>query len=657
MTDHALLFRNEEELVERASKLLETFKDQPIACEEYERLLKAYKKLLRHTKMLIRMGDIQQGQLTTLTEELQSDKLELQEVVRTTEKRLAEFLEAMPVGIFVIDGEGNSHYANQRARQILGQDIIPACQAEQLPEVYHAYLSGTHQLYPPHRQPIVRALQGESTSIDDIEIHHSNRIIPLEVWGCPILNEEGKVIYAIAVFQDMTERKKLEEEGRQITQKLIDLNTAYQRFVPNKFLEFLNRGSIIDLCLGDQIEKEMTVLFSDIRNFTTLSETFTPQDNFEFLNIYLGQMEPVIHQYYGVIDKYVGDAIMGLFPTRADDALQAAITMLKVLERYNQLLLRAGFEALRVGIGLNTGPLMLGIIGGQQRMEGTVIADAVNLAARIEELTKGYGVPLLITEQTYMQLADVTQYHIREIDHVTVKGKKELITVYEVFDADPPAMRELKQITLPPFQQGVRHFHSQAFEQAKYFFEQVLQLNPADEIAQIYLVHCQNILTILPSKVKILIVEDVLTNARILSAILKKGGHHFEILFAGSGEHALEIAQQESLHLILLDVVLPGIDGFETCRHLKSLPSTQSVPVIFVTSLSEPEDIVKAFEAGGIDFITKPFRGKEILARVKVHLNIRKLQQQLEVKSKFSEIHNSHLREIIENLMKQSLIV
>jgi len=166
----------------------------------------------------------------------------------------------------------------------------------------------------------------------------------------------------------------------------------------------------------------MTTMFADIRGFTTLSETMTPQENFKFINGYLTQMEPIIDKYNGFIDKYIGDAIMALFPTCADDAVQAAIAMLKKLVDYNQGRQRAGYQLINIGIGIHTGPLMLGTVGGQNRMDGTVISDAVNLASRVEGLTKIYGTPLLITEQTYSSLTDVSQYHIRVIDCVTVKG-------------------------------------------------------------------------------------------------------------------------------------------------------------------------------------------------------------------------------------------
>ncbi len=273
--------------------------------------------------------------------------------------------------------------------------------------------------------------------------------------------------------------------------QLYNINQAYGRFVPHEFLQLLSKNSVLDVELGDHVEQEMTVLFTDIRGFTSLSEKMTPKDNFRFINGYLSRMEPMISTYHGFIDKYIGDAIMALFPTSADDAVQGAIAMLNTLSDYNEGRKRAKYEPIAIGIGLNTGPLMLGTVGGQNRMDGTVIADAVNLASRVEGLTKVYGAALLITEQTYLRLQDRSHYLIRIIDRVKVKGKSQPVTIYEVFDADTAEQSQLKQQTLQYFEQGVAHFHREEIGTARDYFEQVLAQNPADLAAKVYLERCQ----------------------------------------------------------------------------------------------------------------------------------------------------------------------
>lgn len=217
-----------------------------------------------------------------------------------------------------------------------------------------------------------------------------------------------------------------------LSDNLLEVNRAYSRFVPLEFLKFLNKENITEIGLGNQVQREMTILFSDIRDFTHLSEKMSPKDNFDFLNSYMRKMGPVIRKNHGFVDKYLGDGIMALFPDSADDALQAAMEMLKELEDLNQSRKEKKFEPIRIGIGLHTGTLMLGTIGEDQRMDGTVISDAVNLASRIEGLTKQFQTNLLLSENTYKKIRNKRKFRFKRLGKVAVKGKSKSSQVYEV---------------------------------------------------------------------------------------------------------------------------------------------------------------------------------------------------------------------------------
>jgi adenylate cyclase len=290
-------------------------------------------------------------------------------------------------------------------------------------------------------------------------------------------------------FQD----KKLQEQNAiltQMNQDLEQLNTAYERFVPREFLGFLDKQSVVDLLLGDHVERDLTILFSDIRDFTTISEQMTAEENFQFINTYLGRMGPIVRQHQGFIDKYIGDAIMALFPRHADNALQAAIMMLRVLADYNQARQATGKLPIQIGIGINTGLAMLGIIGEHGRMDGTVISDAVNLASRLEGLTKRYKASILVSEPLLTRLARPEQYHVRFLGKVQVKGKTETIQIYEVFDGDSERFIDLKHKTKPEFKRGLEHYFSREFIKAMGDFTQVLAVNPDDKAAQLYVERC-----------------------------------------------------------------------------------------------------------------------------------------------------------------------
>ncbi|MEG4582312.1 AAA family ATPase [Microcoleus sp. MON1_C5] len=414
--------------------------------------------------------------------------------VRENERKLTQFLEAIPVGIGIVDASGKPYYTNRVAQDLLGKGVIADSRSEQIAEVYQNYKAGTDEEYPAADLPIVRALNGESTTADDIEIHQGDKIIPIEGWGTPIYDEKGHIAYAIVAFQDITERKKAETERIRFTNELFQLNKAYERFVPNQFLQFLEKSSIIDVELGDQVQLEMSVLFSDIRDFTTLSESMTPEDNFRFINSYLSRMEPVINGNNGFIDKYIGDAIMALFSGEADNAVKAGIAMLQSLVEYNQQRANFGCAPIQIGIGINTGTLMLGTVGGQNRMEGTVISDAVNLASRVESLTKNYGVSLLITQSTYSRLENLSQYAIRTLDTVKVKGKSELVTVYEVFDAEPPEIKAGKLATLELFAEALEIYSEGKLAEAARLFAECWGQNQGDRVAKIYWERCQSTL-------------------------------------------------------------------------------------------------------------------------------------------------------------------
>ena len=427
------------------------------------------------------------------------------EAVREGEIKLAQFLEAIPIGVAVLDSQGRPYYVNHAGQKLLGQGVVSLNTVDDLSESYQIYIAGTDTIYPSEKLPIVRALRGESATADDMEVHQPDKKVPIEGWGTPIF-EGGKVAFAIAVFQNVTERKQAEADRHKFIKKLFDLNQnleksldaeleltdAYGRFVPHQFLNLLGYESIIDVNLGDQVQEEMSVLFADIRDFTTLSETMSPQENFNFINAYLSRMEPAITSNNGFIDKYIGDAIMALFSDCADDAVKAGIAMLNILTDYNEHRQSVGYIPIQIGIGINSGSLMLGTVGGKSRMDSTVISDAVNLASRIEGLTKDYGVPLLISQETLERLRNPADYAIRIVDKVQVKGKSQYVIVYEVFDADPPGILAAKLANLPTYTEAMLLCDRKEFREAGKLFEECLRTNPSDRVARIYLKRCRD---------------------------------------------------------------------------------------------------------------------------------------------------------------------
>jgi class 3 adenylate cyclase len=296
------------------------------------------------------------------------------------------------------------------------------------------------------------------------------------------------LLLGLSVAQRINDLKKLAIEQQ------VRLTEAYQRFVPKQLLSNLEKESILDVQLGDQVQKEMSILFSDIRSFTTLSESMSPEENFKFVNSYLKHMGPLVREHNGYIDKFIGDAIMALFDQSPEDAVKTAVAMLETLTDYNDGRERAGYEPIRIGVGVNTGMMMLGTLGESDRMEGSVISDAVNLAARLEGLTKLYQIPLLISETTMQQLP-TDSFSIRLIDRVSVKGKKDPILVYEVLNPELPKIREGKINNIENFNKGFDLYQNQQFEKALVRFSKCFETVNEDKVCELYIHRCKNLIS------------------------------------------------------------------------------------------------------------------------------------------------------------------
>lgn len=294
-------------------------------------------------------------------------------------------------------------------------------------------------------------------------------------------DEVGRLGLSFNRMADMIQRYNLE---------MVALLAAYGRFVPHDFLRFLNKASINEVELGDQVEKEMTVLFSDIRSFTALSESMTPQENFRFLNSYLSRVGPEIRAHGGFIDKYIGDSIMSLFPQRPDDAVKAAIAMRRALAEYNGHRRSSGYDPISIGVAINTGSLMLGTIGEKQRMDGSVIADAVNLCSRLESLSRIYGEGILITSHTLSRLEHRREFHVRFVDRVRVRGRKESIPIYEVYDADPPQHVAAKDRAHKIWTRAMDHYYAGRFRSAFLILRRLRAASPPDGVIELYLRRC-----------------------------------------------------------------------------------------------------------------------------------------------------------------------
>jgi two-component system sensor histidine kinase ChiS len=238
----------------------------------------------------------------------------------------------------------------------------------------------------------------------------------------------------------------------------------------------------MDVSIGDSTSLKMSVLFSDMRDFTSISENMSPKENFDFLNNYLESMTPAINNNNGFIDKYIGDAVMALFPTSAEDSVKAALEMNKELINFNAARTTSGGETVNMGVGIHIGQLVLGTIGRETRMETTVISDTVNASARLESLNKIYGTNVLISGVVRNELSQTTQKMCRLIDRTQVKGKSEFLDVYEVFSTEDKEVLEAKASSIQTLEKVVNHFLDDDKKMAVSEFAKIKNLNTLDPV-------------------------------------------------------------------------------------------------------------------------------------------------------------------------------
>ena len=295
----------------------------------------------------------------------------------------------------------------------------------------------------------------------------------------PLIDMEEKAIGYMLIFEDITREKRIKGTmARYMTKEVVD--------------QLLESG---EEALGGSAQVA-TVLFSDIRSFTTMAEELGARETVAMLNDYFTDMVDVIFTHSGTLDKYIGDAIMALFgapfpaPGDAANAISVANEMITALREFNERRIRAGKVTIRIGIGVSTGELVAGNIGSPKRMDYTVIGDTVNLAARLESATKYYGIEVLFSEFTAEQLGNGHRY--REIDLIRVRGKHRPVAIFEALDHHTEQTFPRMGDTLSAFETGLRHYRKREWQKAIGAFTEALTHYEHDQPSKLYLNRCEH---------------------------------------------------------------------------------------------------------------------------------------------------------------------
>jgi predicted ATPase/class 3 adenylate cyclase len=278
-------------------------------------------------------------------------------------------------------------------------------------------------------------------------------------------------------------RLKAADEDRQ---SLID---AQSRFLPNELLRILDIEDLSRVRSGHRVEREMTVLISDIRGYTTMLEDMNVSEAGNLAMGFLRAVELPIISCNGFVEDVRGDEIVAVFESEPD-AVRAGLAMLRSLREHNRERLALGSEELRAGIGINTGTVGVGLVCGVNRMVLSIIGDAVNLAARIESTNKRYGSALLISDATRARLDESDQFEVRRMERVMVVNRRRPVTIHEVYNEDSTDVRAAKRSAQPLFDEAFALFDTGEVDRAREAFERCRVLLPDDPVAALHLAHC-----------------------------------------------------------------------------------------------------------------------------------------------------------------------
>ena len=373
-------------------------------------------------------------------------------------------LKSLSNGVITLDSQHHIIKVNDAASRILEVD------AESLTGQTVGETLGLNNQWVLDSLERVKSTAAQDMTLDADVVLDEDSSVSVNLTADRLNDVKGEPIGYILIFEDITTEKRVK--------------STMARYMDRDLADRLLEGG--DLAGATQ---QASVLFSDIRDFTGLAERLGARDTVSMLNDYFSEMVDVVQTYRGMLDKYIGDAIMAVFGTPfpseddARNAVGAAVEMIAKLRAFNRDRTLRGLPPIDIRIGVNTGEVVAGNIGSPKRVDYTVIGDSVNLASRLEGANKFYGTNILISE-TSMQALDVSTYPVREIDLIRVKGRNEPVAVYEVYEeSDDVSTTDL----LAAFSAGLLCYRERRWQAACDEFRSALSLRAADRPSQVFL--------------------------------------------------------------------------------------------------------------------------------------------------------------------------
>lgn len=384
-------------------------------------------------------------------------------------------LESLSNGVISVNGSRKIEKCNAVALKTFG--VPPEKIIGQFADLY--FRGDNHWIVDSLRRVI--ATNEPDNYIDAEIVNAEGKKISINMAIAPLRDSQNKPIGGLLVFEDLTSSKRLKSTlARYMTKEVAD------QLISNE-----------ETALGGQM-KELTILFSDIRSFTTISEKLGPQATVAMLNEYFTMMVDIVFHHGGILDKFIGDAMLAVFGAPfatgedPDKAVTTAIEMYRALRPFNQQRAEKGLDKVQIGVGINTDEVLVGNIGSLKRMDYTVIGDGVNLASRLEGANKYYETSILISENTFKKLK--YRYRSREVDRIRVKGKELPVRIFEILDHfDITSFPQLDDV-IARYNEGLDLYQKQRWVEAERQFLSAVEINPCDRLSKVYAERCRHFL-------------------------------------------------------------------------------------------------------------------------------------------------------------------
>jgi len=432
--------------------------------------------------------------------ELISEKIDAESIAEVTLEEASQIIDTTHALFLIYDPETDA------VRQIARLGENPKSQAfiEQQKDVLRELITrGVSAIVPADRIAKNPALKHLKTVMyAPLKVKH-------RTFGMVIIGHEEEVEYTAAELKLLTtitlqsataiESAHLYQKGLKEVQDreeaIRKIHDVSQKFVPSEFIKSLGKAKITEVFLGDLVEREVTVVFVDIRGFTTISEGLSPTDNFLFVNGFNNRMGPIVRKNGGFIMQYLGDGFMALFTGGSQGALTASVEMHRELQEYNKERALKKRLPVYIGVGMQSGKLIMGITGDNERLDAAIISDTVNTAARIEGLSKHFGTSILLTQECKANLTDPDAFDFRYLGRVQPKGKMKPIDLYECINGDAEDLQNHKLSNLKTFDDAMTLFLDKEFAMAAVTFQQIFKNNIKDQPAKLFLNRAAQLIT------------------------------------------------------------------------------------------------------------------------------------------------------------------